>query len=462
MIDLESKPKNKFKSDFEKLLELSKSDTFAEFISEFLIKEFDGWNNKNNLKLDYFVIYWNRNSENLSIIKRENSSQMELCPFDNDLVSNFSLFSSSIKKFLRDVTYKTNSSKLDFASVKDYVKKKLSKNVSELQTIFLEAKTKGNFYSLLLTRENGAVIPIDCLDENSQFKHYWSSFFMFDITEGNKDFFDNNKIFLNNQVWRGKDYSVSGYLTDENGQLKQPFIPYKNQLLDYGLKIILDFNQPSKNKSILLRFLKENIDDIKTYESILEQLKEGLKNQKIKDSCKKLKDLVNNKSFNGALDYNQLFDFYELDEDLLGKSFIKDLESLILVEVKDFAELKPFTYCKLLPEKIYKLLKGNLNLLESFDTDEDVLTACKIKGSKIYCPYYHNIIFHSGNENIFLKTIKKNPFMELEQYLTDNNFKTTLKVKEEIKLLLNFSTVTLSENERNHLNFVLQMNTVGD
>lgn len=461
MIDLKSNQKNKFKSDWEKLLELSKSDKFAESISDFLIKEFEGWNNKkNDLKLDYFVLYWNRNSENLSIIKRENSSQMELCPFDNDLVSNFSLFSSSIKKFLRDVTYKTNSSKLDFESVKDYVNKKLSKNLSELQTIFLEAKTKGNFYSLLLTREHGSVIPIDCLDKKSQFEHYWSSFFMFDITEGNTDFFDNNKIFLSNQVWRGKDSSVSGYITDENGQLKQPFIPYKNQLLDYGLKIILDFNQPSKNKNILLRFLKENIEDHGTYESLLEKLKEGLKNKKIKDSCQKLKDLVNNKSFDGALNYNKLFDFYELDEDLLGSFFVKDLESLILSEIKVFAELKPFTYCKLLPEKIYKLLKENLNLLESFDTDEEVLISGETVGSKVYCPYYHNIIFHSGNENVFLKTIKKNPFMELEQYLIDHNFKTTLKVKEEIKLLLNFSTVTLSENEQNHLEFVLQMDTV--
>ena len=462
MIDLlKSKQKNKFKSDFEKLLELSKSNEFAESISEFLIKEFEGWNNhKNNLKLDYFVIYWNRNSENLSIIKREKNTQMELYPFDNDLVSNFSLFSSSIKKFLRDVTYKTNSSKLDFETVKDYVKKKLSKKLSELQTIFLEAKTKENFYSLLLTIEHGYVIPIDCLDEKSQFEHYWSSFFMFDITEGNTDFFDNKKIFLNNQVWRGKDSSVSGYLTDENGQLKQPFIPYKNQLLDYGLEIILDFNQPSKNKNILLRFLKENIEDPETYESLLDQLKDGLKNKKIKDSCQKLKDLVNNKSFDGALDYNKLFDFYELDEDLLGSSFIKDLESLILSELKVFVELKPFTYSKLLPKKFYKLLKRNLNLLESFDTDEEVLTSSKTKGSKIYCPYYHNIIFHSGNENVFLKTIKKNPFIELEQYLIDNNFKTTLKVKEEIKLLLNFSTVTLSENEQNHLEFVLQMDTV--
>lgn len=462
MIDLlKSKQKNKFKSDFEKLLELSKSNEFAESISEFLIKEFEGWNNhKNNLKLDYFVIYWNRNSENLSIIKREKNTQMELYPFDNDLVSNFSLFSSSIKKFLRDVTYKTNSSKLDFETVKDYVKKKLSKKLSELQTIFLEAKTKENFYSLLLTREHGCVIPIDCLDEKSQFEHYWSSFFMFDITEGNTDFFDNNKIFLNNQVWRGKDSSVSGYLTDENGQLKQPFIPYKNQLLDYGLEIILDFNQPSKNKNILLRFLKENIEDPETYESLLDQLKDGLKNQKMKDSCQKLKDLVNNKSFDGALDYNKLFDFYELDEDLLGSSFIKDLESLILSELKVFVELKPFTYSKLLPKKFYKLLKRNLNLLESFDTDEEVLTSCETEGSRVYCPYYHNIIFHSGNENVFLKTIKKNPFIELEQYLIDNNFKTTLKVKEEIKLLLNFSTVTLSENERNHLEFVLQMNTI--
>ena len=426
-----------------------------------MIKEFDGWNNKkNNLKLDYFVIYWNRNSENLSIIKRENSSQMELFPFDNDLVSNFSLFSSSIKKFLRDVTYKTNSSKLDFESIKDYVKKKLSKKLSELQAIFLEAKTKGNLYNLLLTREHGSIIPMDCLDEESQFEHYWSSFFMFDITEGNKDFFDNNKIFLNNQVWRGKDSSVSGDLTDDNGQLKQPFIPYKNQLLDYGLKIILDFNQPSKNKNILLRFLKENIEDHGTYESLLDQLKDGLKNQKMKDSCQKLKDLVNNKSFDGALDYNKLFDFYELDEDLLGSSFIKDLESLILSGLKVFVELKPFTYSKLLPKKFYKLLKRNLNLLESFDTDEEVLTSCETEGSRVYCPYYHNIIFHSGNENVFLKTIKKNPFIELEQYLIDNNFKTTLKVKEEIKLLLNFSTVTLSENERNHLEFVLQMNTI--
>lgn len=90
MIDLKSTTQNKFKSDFEKLLELSKSDKFTESISEFLIKEFEGWNNKkNNLKLDYFVIYWNRNSENLSIIKRENRTQMELFPFDNDLVSNF-------------------------------------------------------------------------------------------------------------------------------------------------------------------------------------------------------------------------------------------------------------------------------------------------------------------------------------------------------------------------------------
>lgn len=462
MIDLlKSKQKNKFKSDFEKLLELSKSNEFAESISEFLIKEFEGWNNhKNNLKLDYFVIYWNRNSENLSIIKREKNTQMELYPFDNDLVSNFSLFSSSIKKFLRDVTYKTNSSKLDFETVKDYVKKKLSKKLSELQTIFLEAKTKENFYSLLLTIEHGYVIPIDCLDKKSQFEHYWSSFFMFDITEGNTDFFDNKKIFLNNQVWRGKDSSVSGYLTDENGQLKQPFIPYKNQLLDYGLEIILDFNQPSKNKNILLRFLKENIEDPETYESLLDQLKDGLKNQKMKDSCQKLKDLVNNKSFDGALDYNKLFDFYELDEDLLGSSFIKDLESLILSELKVFVELKPFTYSKLLPKKFYKLLKRNLNLLESFDTDEEVLTSCETEGSRVYCPYYHNIIFHSGNENVFLKTIKKNPFIELEQYLIDNNFKTTLKVKEEIKLLLNFSTVTLSENERNHLEFVLQMNTI--
>ena len=277
---------------------------------------------------------------------------------------------------------------------------------------------------------------------------------MFDITEGNTDFFENNKIFLNNQVWRGKDSSVSGYLTNENGKLKQPFIPYKNQLLDYGLEIILDFNQPSKNKNILLRFLKENIEDPETYESLLDQLKDGLKNQKMKDSCQKLKDLVNNKSFDGA------FDFYELDEDLLGSSFIKDLESLILSELKVFVELKPFTYSKLLPKKFYKLLKRNLNLLESFDTDEEVLTSCETEGSRVYCPYYHNIIFHSGNENVFLKTIKKNPFIELEQYLIDNNFKTTLKVKEEIKLLLNFSTVTLSENERNHLEFVLQMNTI--
>ena len=461
MIDLKSTTQNKFKSDFEKLLELSKSDKFTESISEFLIKEFEGWNNKkNNLKLDYFVIYWNRNSENLSIIKRENRTQMELFPFDNDLVSNFSLFSSSIKGFLKDVIHKTNSSKLDINSVKEYVKKKLSKELSELQITLLEAQIKNNFYDLLNTRKNGAIIPIDYLDENSQFKHYWSYFFMFDIKEGNKDYFDDNKVFLSYQIWRGKKDSVSGHLTDENGKLYKPFIPYKNQLLDYGLKIILDFNQPSKNKNILLRFLKENIEEGEAYESLLEQFKEGLKNQKVKDSCQKLKDLVNNKSFNGALDYNKLFDFYELDEDLLGKSFIKDLESLILVEVKDFAELKPFTYCKLLPEKIYKLLKRNVNLLESFDTDEEVLTACKTKGSKVYSPYYHNIIFHSGNENIFLKTIKKNPFMELEQYLVDHNFKTTVKVKEEIKLLLNFSTVTLTENERNHLNFVLQMNTV--
>ena len=458
MIDLKSNQKNKFKSDFEKLLKLSKSDEFAESISELLIKEFDNLNN--NLELDYFVIYWNRNSENLSIIKRENRSQMELFPFDNDLVSNFSLFSSSIKGFLKDVTYKTNSSKLDINSVKEYVKKKLSKELSELQITLLEAQTKNNFYDLLNTRKNGAIIPIDYLDENSQFEHYWSYFFMFDIKEGNKDYFDDNKVFLSYQIWRGEKDSVSGHLTDKNGKLYKPFIPYKNQLLDYGLKIILDFNQPLKNKNILLKFLKENIEDSRTYESPLEQFKDGLKNQKVKDSCQKLKDLVNNKSFDGALDYNQLFDFYELDEDLFDGSFIKDLESLILSEVKDFAELKPFTYSEILPEKIYKLLKENLNLLETFYTDEEVLASSKIEGSKVYCPYYHHMIFHSGNENVFIKTIKKNPFIKLEQHLVDHNFKTTLKVKEEIKLLLNFSTITLNENERNHLNFVLQMDTI--
>jgi hypothetical protein len=458
MLDLKQNRKNKFKVDFDRLLELSKTDEFAEFVSEFLLKEFE---DKNNLNFDFFVIYWNRNSGKLFIKKVKNGLNLETYPFDNDLISHFSLFSSSTQKFLKVFTYKNNSSEIDFETLKTYVQKELSKNLSELLSLTLIARMEGNFVNLREKQIKGEIIPIDCLDEKSQFEYYWSSFIMFNIEDGNKDFFNEKKIYLNNQICcgKGRGPAVSGFLTNKKGKLFKPFEPYKQQLLDYGLEIILDFSQPPKNKNILLRFLKENIEDEEVYQNLLKKLKDGIL-KKIKNSCKKLSDYVENKLSDPFLNKNNFFNFYEFDNDLLGVSFIEDSERLILKEIQDLVEIKPFTYCSFLPNKIYKLLKRNLNLIESFNTIEEVREAGTISGSKIYCPYYHNLVFNSGNDNAFIQRINQNPFDRLEKSLIENNFKTTVKIKEEIKLILNFSTINFTKNERSHLNFVLQMKTV--
>ena len=109
-----------------------------------------------------------------------------------------------------------------------------------------------------------------------------------------------------------------------------------------------------------------------------------------------------------------------------------------------------FTYYRIFASSLYEFLKEKELLLESFSDLDDFIDSLKILPEKtIYSPIWSNFNFSAQYYN-FDSNLK-----EFEKKLLKYKVRTTAKVKDDLKLLLQLQSFNFSEAIKDHFQFVI-------
>lgn len=168
--------------------------------------------------------------------------------------------------------------------------------------------------------------------------------------------------------------------------------------------------------------------------------------------------------------YNEPKLFSNQFEDLIGDQF-NDEEKKVAREImldrvlgflKDNSS-RPTLYIEILRPSLYKTfvdhsIKNNFPIVESFKDSKGLQEALKLNRTIVYSP----IIVQLGSIEHFQQK-EDNLIQELnsiEKLIKSNDVKIIKVVKSEIELILKSKFVELSPRFKEHLNFVLNMNTI--
>ena len=437
-----------FNSDLKKLTELIKDD---QFILEVAKKIFDFYE-KNLDKLEnqsiFGFAYWNRFTGDI-VVKMETDlyNIRTNLPFDNDLLSYFTVVSFNdfeIKKWLKNKFDSNQSEFLLLAS--ESLKAKINSQFESWYLDLFEAISENSLMPLDYYYSEFRVTPIDFLSEDEQLENYW-----FHLEPFSSENDDMNYATLN----LGTNYlTVSKFIFDKDLNLKEPFSYYQDQLIDYVLKklenpddlLLYEVNLP-------LKFLKKILDSGTTRDGEILKVIESFKVKILNDFESHHKDQL----FENLLDFTG--NKYHIDNPLS----LEDFEEFGIKEVKEktmslFIEyLKenghyPSIYQSVLPEEVYKEAKKQNLMVEVFPSmstlplDEDPI---------VYSPVRSDLAVITSEAYSVDFELKS-----LEEQLFKTGSKTTKEVKKTIKLILQINNFRLSDELKSHLKFVLEMETI--
>lgn len=406
------------------------------------------------------IIYWNRFNNELIAVKKD--YVYNKFPFDNDLLSHFTVVSISAYdlEYLGSIIHNRGVENENNSNLINEILEKLNNKIYETFNLWypliLSGYSKSNevdVYSELekLFSDYSILVPLDFLSEEEQFEDYWSSFDLFVEEDSCK------QIYLT-MFSRSAD-RISRCILNKNLSLKKPFCYYENKLIDYSINRLKYFDSDSSflmfNKSLkfLDKVVKSGSDrsnQILEEVALFEEKVINIYQEKIKEVLGK--SLYYKTYFNYAYQTTitpldlppEVFEFNKLREKIINiyMEFLKENGS------------NPADYVSNLPEIIYRKAKEKNLLVETIKRNSNSFKE-SFDGSIIYSPIKADLSIISVADYYI-----DFPLSEVEDELIKTNSKTTKAVKETIETVLKIKTLKLLPTVKSHLEFVLSMDTI--
>lgn len=440
-----------FQNDFNKVMELSKKDSFINSVKDLIINSYD---NSESEKL----IFWNRFTGQLLLKKSK----------DFDLYSNFpiisyqdySLINSARLLNLYEVSegglltieeIKNNPEKF-VRVLKRKIQTKLSRDFKE----YFEYKSNPTKIANALPKyfesqwSKGFGYPLDLIDEEHLNTVFWIYVSPLNGLKSSSFFNAYNRQLLSINVVGNAKMEVPNLLFDNDLKLKEIHIPYKNLIFEKLFEFYNAINS-SDFKELILNYFEAN------FELLPETIQESVCSKELNAISLTNQYLTNLKE--------SLFVSYRETQEIKDKNFnpiefakslgddiLKKVEEIILNFFKE-NQLKPANYTHVrISNSILELLKKNgIEMTQCFENYWELHYQLKESSKVIYSPFNSNLdLIRSSQYDSEL--IKK-----VEEELKNSNSTTTKQIKEDIEAILKMKTLYLPEEIVNHLRFVLSM-----
>lgn len=459
-----------FQNDFKRLLELSKEDLLAKKSYEFLLDLFD---NHRAYESGFIVCFWNRFTGE---IKKDHSiyknKQLEDIPHNGrDYLSWIPFFSATIGEFFtcaavtKVLSPKSSYLTLDLlkeneSDLIEVIKKKIKTKLARDQKEMLSASSSNNWDFFLNKAGRGELYPIDVYPEEFQYGKFWSHTELFNDGANNLSYIPPT-FNVNGRYYTSR---VSNLVVEfkDNGDvvIKEPYTKAIDLLLRLASRVIED---PKKHSVTIEEKLSIFIQS---------QDKNGLYKGPDKfQLLEKNLDLYISKLHSYLFkNYNELKLFSNQFEDLIGDQFNdeekKVAREIMLDRVLGFLKnnsSRPSLYIEILRPSLYKKfiehsIQNNFPIIESFKDSKGLQEALKLNRTIVYSPIFvqlGSIEHFQQKEDDLIQELNS-----IEKLIKSNDVKTTKVVKSEIELILKSKFIELSPRFKEHLLFVLNLNTI--
>lgn len=446
-------------NDFDKLIQLAKTDEFSEAVSEEFIKQFTNFDCYWNLD-NFFAIYWNRFEENqFKVIISENNSFLPRESEEFDCISWIPIYSSTTKKLFSRKTFQKSISishlslffNNDFMENKklelsQFFKKVILQNLLKEQKMIFEAQQTDDFeYFIQKSYRKRISYPIDLYSKIVRYEHYWYNFKLFDVGKQTSG---------RNITSTSSDYQYLARKIFRKDGLEFPFDFFKKELIELSIDFLNNKNLTGEQRSLLIDFVKNSLDS-----------EDALKNNMV-DNFSALEKSLD--EFISKLDANLFGVGIDYKEDrldpfiLIGKQFSTEEESkkankILKNRIFNYLKSKqncPAPYYYKLNELLYNEFKKSNYLVESFYSGVDLFKEVYLnKNQVVYSP------LDSDSHFPYYDSLYKN-YSDIENDINNYDIKTTKKIKESIKVLLESPFISFEKEISDHLHFVLSMPTI--
>ena len=443
---VEIKNEINFNDDLNSLLELIKKNEFSEKITEEFI-HFHCLSGEN--KLIYVV--WNRFTKNFDFrFLQSKELTHDDCEF-NDFISYFTVLKMNSKIYKRKQFKDLPKEKEQLISMKEEIakilKNEVSKNLLAIQKERLKSFNSNDWTYFFNKAKIGYFYPIDIFPREKQLELFWLKSDLFNFSRLTQI---NDLITLKHEV-----FTKTNLILDNEFNLVEPFSKIKNYLINLASDELNENNIDFSSKSKLMSFLlTEGIDtdNVKAREIIDNPLDFILK------SINYFLETLDRKLYKGEK-VNLDFPYFIIPNkfNTENTTYARIKITLAISEwIKANGHKSACYYENISTYSIYKTVINSSTLLESFTRLSFLKNYVKEFGSDslAYCPIYATAKFSfsedDGNDN----------FKQAEDFIMENKIKTSKIVKDSIKKLFDLSIVNFSEKEKEHLEFVLSMETV--
>ena len=440
-----------FQNDFNKVIELSKQDSFINSVKDLIINSYD---NSESEKL----IFWNRFTGQLFLKKSK----------DFDLYSNFpiisyqdySLINSARLLNLYEVSegglltieeIKNNPEKL-VRVLKRKIQTKLSRDFKE----YFEYKSNPTKIANALPKyfasqwSKGFGYPLDLMDEDHLNTVFWVYVSPLNGLKSSSFFNAYNRQLLSINVVGNAKMEVPNLLFDNDLKLKEIHLPYKNLIFE---KLFEFYNAITSSdfKELILNYFEAN------FELLPETIKESVCSKEL-NAISLTNQYLTNLKESLFVSYRETQEIKDKNFDpiefakSLGDDILKKVEEIILNFFKE-NQMKPANYTHTrISNSILELLKKNgIEMTQCFENYWELHYQLKESSKVIYSPFNSNLdLIRSSHYDPEL--IKK-----VEEELKNSNSTTTKQIKEDIEAILKMKTLYLPEEIVNHLRFILSM-----
>lgn len=439
-----------FNSDLNRLLKLLKENYFSSIVSDAFINFHCSYDTENQM----VYIYWNRFNNQFHLKKIDRNYLSNSDTLFNNYISYFTIL--IIDKNLYEKEFFNSLLKTENKKLMEEFKEKISKvlvnkiieRFTNAQKNRLESIETGDFDWIFKEFNNGNFYPIDFLPEEKQFKLFWSQTDLFEYSGYTKII----KELAVNEI----PYSLESLVLNDDFRLNSDFRFFRHYLINRVLEELENFDLDYFDRSKLVDFiLNEGTEDDnqKVKQLILNPCSDAIENTK--GYLQKVeKKLFNNSS--ESLRFPSFAIPSTVDDDLRRKTKYEIYQMIQkwVESNKDRAACYfEFTISANLNNVLADLNNNNLNITSSYSHSQYLSDNITFYGTKsiVYSPIYGKLNFSFSDDKNFKKG---------EEIIKSNNIKTSKAVKDFVSTLLQSQFVNFSEEEKDHLRFVLSMDTI--
>ena len=325
---------------------------------------------------------------------------------------------------------------------------KIVERFTNAQKNKLESIETGNWDWIFDEFYDGIFYPIDFLPEKEQFELFWSQTDLFKSSIYTR--------IIDELAVNETPYSLERLVLDDDFRLKNDFRFFRNYLIQRVLKELENFDLDYFIRSKLVDFIlnEGNEDDNpKVKDLILNPSSDAIENTK-GYLAKLEKKLFNNSS------ETQKFPSFAIPstiDDELRRKTKYEISQMIKNWVESNKDRSACYFEILMNLNLNNVLtylnNNNLTIVSSYSNSQYLVNNITFYGTKaiVYSPIYGKLNFSFSDDENFHKG---------EEILKSNKVKTSKAIKEFVSTLLQSQFVNFSEEEKEHLQFVLAMDTI--